>query len=144
MKKRSTKFLVAGGAIVLAIGFLIYNSVGQYSGFYMEVGELVARGESAYGQQVRLNGKVLAKSIDYDPGIPKLEFKITDADGKNEIPVVYNDLAPDTFKDGADVVVEGAYQKNGVFEADTLLAKCPSKYEAEAEGEGKGSEGESY
>ena len=42
---------------------------------------------------------------------------------------------PDLFKDGAEVVVEGRLVANGAgrhFEADKLMAKCPSKFEAEA------------
>ena len=39
-------------------------------------------------------------------------------------------IIPDTFVDEADVVVEGARRPDGVFEATTLLAKCPSKYES--------------
>jgi cytochrome c-type biogenesis protein CcmE len=40
---------------------------------------------------------------------------------------------PDTFKDDpanqVQVVVEGDYLTDGTFNADFLLAKCPSKYE---------------
>ena len=42
----------------------------------------------------------------------------------------YHGIVPDTFVDNADVVVEGRLAGDGTFEAHTLLAKCPSKYEA--------------
>jgi cytochrome c-type biogenesis protein CcmE len=45
-------------------------------------------------------------------------------------PVVYRGLAPDTFTDGVEVVVEGRLQPDGTFRATTLLAKCGSRYEA--------------
>ena len=44
--------------------------------------------------------------------------------------VNYHGIIPDTFVDGADVVVEGALSTDGTFDAHTLLAKCPSKYES--------------
>jgi cytochrome c-type biogenesis protein CcmE len=52
-------------------------------------------------------------------------------DGKRELPVVYEKEVPDTFVDGAEAVVEGALGSDGTFAAQTLLAKCPSKYEAQ-------------
>ncbi|NIV47932.1 MAG: hypothetical protein GWN46_14570, partial [Gammaproteobacteria bacterium] len=51
-------------------------------------------------------------------------------DGAATLAVHYHGIIPDTFVDGADVVVEGQLQSDGVFSAHTLLAKCPSKYES--------------
>ncbi len=51
------------------------------------------------------------------------------------LPVVYRSLeTPDLFKDGAEVVLEGRLSADGghpVFHADKVMAKCPSKFEAE-------------
>jgi cytochrome c-type biogenesis protein CcmE len=44
--------------------------------------------------------------------------------------VTYEGIVPDVFADEVEAVVEGVYAKNDVFEADTLLAKCPTKYES--------------
>ena len=55
-------------------------------------------------------------------------FNMTD--GEATLAVYYRGIIPDTFVDGADVVVEGQLQPDGVFAAHTLLAKCPSKYES--------------
>ena len=51
-------------------------------------------------------------------------------DGTAVYPVTYRGLAPDTFTDEADVVVEGRLARDGTFHATTLLAKCGSRYEA--------------
>ena len=48
--------------------------------------------------------------------------------------VRYEDVVPDTFKDHAEVVVEGRMASDGAFDATTLLAKCPSKYEGDEGG----------
>ena len=45
--------------------------------------------------------------------------------------MAYAKETPDTFVDGSEVVVEGSLGADGVFVAHTLLAKCPSKYEAQ-------------
>ena len=60
--------------------------------------------------------------------IETVAFVMTD--GGRELPVRYHGIIPDTFVDDADVVVEGALGADGTFAAHTLLAKCPSKYEA--------------
>jgi cytochrome c-type biogenesis protein CcmE len=57
-------------------------------------------------------------------------------DGAQVFPVVYRGIAPDTFTDGVDVVVEGRMGEDGTFRATTLLAKCASRYES-APGEEK-------
>ena len=46
--------------------------------------------------------------------------------------MVYAGIVPDTFRDEADVVLEGEVGSNGLFRAETLLAKCPSKYEGQS------------
>ena len=53
--------------------------------------------------------------------------------GDTSLPVVYSGVVPDAFKQNADVVVEGSLTRAGTFEADSLLVKCPSKYEAAPE-----------
>ncbi|NIM07412.1 MAG: cytochrome c maturation protein CcmE, partial [Armatimonadetes bacterium] len=60
-----------------------------------------------------------------------LKFTIIDSDGDKVLPVVFRGVAPDTFKEDADVVAEGYLTPEGVFQASTILAKCPSRYEAE-------------
>jgi cytochrome c-type biogenesis protein CcmE len=72
-------------------------------------------------------------SIQRIPGGKEYAFTVTD--GAKVYPVVYRGIAPDTFTDGADVVVEGRMGEDGTFHATTLLAKCASRYE-NAPGEG--------
>jgi cytochrome c-type biogenesis protein CcmE len=50
-------------------------------------------------------------------------------DGARTYPVTYHGIAPDTFTDGVDVVLEGRLDRDGTFRATTVLAKCASRYE---------------
>ena len=62
-------------------------------------------------------------------------FTVVDLEDESvSIPVVYRDILPDTFNDTGlvNVVIEGRYQ-NGVFQANVVLAKCGSRYEATPE-----------
>jgi cytochrome c-type biogenesis protein CcmE len=91
------------------------------------VTEFLAEPESA-ADGFRVNGKVEAGTIVRLPTGQDVTFVMTD--GRSTLPVVYHGIVPDTFVDGADVVVEGSLTPGGTFQASTLLAKCPSKYEA--------------
>ena len=52
------------------------------------------------------------------------------AQGGHALPVTYSGVVPDIFRPGIEVVVEGHYSGHGPFQAQTLLAKCPSKFQA--------------
>lgn len=78
---------------------------------------------------VKVGARVVTGSIQRHPGGREYAFQVTD--GARTIPVVYKGIAPDTFTDDVDVVVEGRMGRDGTFQATTLLAKCASRYEAE-------------
>ncbi len=128
---RRKQFLVAGLVIVVALGYLGYNAFQSASMYYLTVGELLAKGEAAYGEQLRVSGKVVEGTVQTDSEPNVLRFSIADSDG-TAMPAVYEGIVPDAFKASADVVLEGELTPPGVFEASFLLAKCPSKYEPES------------
>ena len=128
MLRGKIKFIIAIGVIALTLTYLVYGGVKDTMVYYLTVDELVERTPSVYEQRVRVSGTVVPGSIrkEVDGG---LEFKITD--GKETIDVNYRGIIPDIFRDNVEAVVEGAYTPERVFQADVLLAKCPTKYESE-------------
>ena len=126
---RRKRFLIVGLAVVIALGYLGFTAFQGASMYYLTVDELLARNDAAYGERVRLMGKVEDGSTVKNPETNTLRFAVTDEDGTS-LPVVYSGVVPDAFKQGADVVLEGALTPGGTFEASNLLVKCPSKYEA--------------
>jgi cytochrome c-type biogenesis protein CcmE len=130
MRKRNLKFVVGGVILIIAISYLIFTGIQKTALYYLTVSELNDRGPSlAHEESVRVNGRVLDGSIQWDSKDHTLNFIITD--GENKLPIIHQGIAPDTFKDGAEVVVQGRYTPEDVFEADKIMAKCPSKYEAQ-------------
>ena len=129
LKKKQIKFLMGSAAIVLALIYLVITGIGKTSVYYLTVSELLAKGESMYGEGVRVSGKVVNGSIQRDSA-SRVDFKITD--DYKDIKVRYKGIVPDLFKEGREVVVEGKVDPGGIFEATTLLTSCPSKYEPEA------------
>ncbi len=133
MKKKNVKFIIGGAIIAAAIIYLVYSGIQETALYYFTVSELKEEGFSlAYGESVRVNGSVLDGSIRWDSQEGTLHFIISD--GENELPIIYQGVAPDTFKSGAEVVVEGNYTPEKVLEVDKIMAKCHAKYEAEQNG----------
>lgn len=127
MLKGKIKFIVAIVVIALTVSYLVYGGVKDTMVYYLTVEELKAQVPEVYESRVRVSGTVVPGSIiKENNGL--LEFQITD--GAQTIDVEYEGIIPDIFADDVEAVVEGQYAKNDIFEADTLLAKCPTKYES--------------
>ncbi len=128
MKKKDLKFVVGGAIVAVTISYLAYGGIQKAALYYLTVSELKERGPSeTSGEMVRVNGIVLDGSLQYDYEKENLHFTITD--GKNKLPIIYEGVSPDTFGPGTEVVLEGRYESEDIFEASKLMAKCPSKYE---------------
>ncbi len=126
------RFLIVGLVVAIALGYLGFTAFQGASMYYLTVDELLARNDAAYGERVRLMGKVEEGSVVTNSETNTLRFAVAD-EGGTSLPVVYSGTVPDAFKQGSDVVVEGSLARTGTFEADSLLVKCPSKYEAAPE-----------
>jgi cytochrome c-type biogenesis protein CcmE len=126
--RKRLKFLLLGAGVVLSMGFLVVVGVREPGNFvyYLTVSEFLAAEERAT-DGFRVNGKVLQGSIERRNTGQDVAFTMTD--GPGSLRVEYHGIVPDTFVDGADVVVEGRLE-GSTFRAHTLLAKCPSKYES--------------
>jgi cytochrome c-type biogenesis protein CcmE len=126
---RSARVIVAALVVVAAIGYLVYNGFQSTSVYYLTVAELKAKSASADVGSARVAGIVAENSVQRSDGDSTIHFTISDSGAS--MPVVYKGLVPDIFGPGIQVVVEGHYNNaTGVFEASTLLAKCPSKFTA--------------
>ena len=133
MKPR-TKFLMGGGLILAAAGALMARSISETGVYYLTPTELAARlqaDSTLHGVGVRLGARVVPGSIRRAAGGREYAFVVTD--GARDVNVLYRGIAPDTFTDGVDVVVEGRMGQDGTFRATTLLAKCASRYESAPE-----------
>ena len=126
--KARLKFILPLLVIVSLISWLIFAGVKDSMVYYITVDELLEDVPDIYGQKIRVSGTVVHGSIKNDLD-DSLRFTI--ADGRGEIDVEYDGIIPDIFTDGVEAVVEGKLSGDNVFEADLLLAKCPTKYESE-------------
>ena len=125
----SPKIVICIVILVAAFTALVGLSFRSSMVYYLTVGEFIDHPPSDLDAHFRVNGHVVPGSIVKPSGRLGASFLMTD--GTRTLPVVFGKELPDTFVDNAEVVVEGRMRGES-FEAHTLLAKCPSKYESQA------------
>ena len=124
-------FLLAGIAILGAVAYLVFVNTQATAAYDMTVAEL-HNCITCTSESVRVTGTVQAGSIVRDDANERISFMINDGANasKDALPVTYSGVVPDIFRVGIQVVVEGKYSGQGPFQAQTLLTKCPSKFQS--------------
>ena len=121
--------IVALSAAVLLAVALVYTSFSASTEAKQPSEILNASPDSSYD----LTGVVLPGSIHHRSS--ELDFRVADRDNRKvSIPVRYSGEVPDPFTDGREVIVTGKVD-DGTFiaERDSLVTKCPSKFQTEAQ-----------
>ncbi len=124
--------------IVVVLGTLVYLAVeggASNATYYKTIAELSKMGDQAYGKRLRVGGDVETGSI--QRAGKEVVFVLTQ--DKNRLKVAYTgaDPLPDTFRDGAQALADGRLDRDGVFRAGKIQAKCASKYESKPGEPGK-------
>ncbi len=128
MRRTVVKFLAAGTILLAAIGYLAYAGLKDgWVSYHLEVDDF--RSSPKYRtQRVRLAGQVSEENLKMASGQLGVSFTLQ---GKSHQQAVnYRGVVPDMFKPGCEVVVEGKLDGAGVFQADSMLTKCASKYDS--------------
>lgn len=146
------KFMIGGLLILAAVVYLIASSTQASAEYFMTVNELNAEGAAAVNKSVRLSGAVLGDTIQYDASTLTLTFEVAHVPGDNNeiealgglavvlhnavndpslarMKVEYNGVMPDLLRNEAQAIMTGKLGEDGVFHAEELLLKCPTKYE---------------
>ncbi len=126
MKKRKAKLILISVVTVSVIGYLVYTGIRDTMLYYLTVTEVIENSYQSSTEGIRVGGKVLEGSVIWDPKALSLRF--TMGDDKNMLPVVYQGVVPDSFKQGRAAIIEGVYS-DGVLKASQIMPTCPSKYE---------------
>lgn len=133
-RRRPWGILALVGIVVLVVGWLALSSVGSALVYYQEPNELLARGQAAVGQTVRLGGLVEVGSVERERPGEDYELRFVVTDGVASIPVLTTNAPTASFREGAGAVVEGALGTDGVFVATQVIVKHDENYEAPAPG----------
>ena len=146
------KFVIGGVLILAAVVYLIVSSTQANAEYFMTIDELKAQSQGVIGKNLRISGAVVGDTIHYDPQTLTLRFEVANVTGDNNvveaqgglaavlhaavidpnrsrIEVVYTGPKPDLLKNEAQAIMTGHIGQDGIFYADELLLKCPTKYQ---------------
>lgn len=146
------KFVIGGALIIAAVAYLIASATHANAEFFMTVDEVKEDGAAAVGKSLRVSGAVLGDTIQYDPQTLTLSFEIAHMTGDNKeieaqgglaealyqavndpsrqrIRVVYIGPKPDLLRNEAQAILTGKLGEDGVFYAEEVLLKCPTRYD---------------
>ena len=146
------KFLIGGMLIFAAVVYLIVSSSQSAAQYFVTVQEMQEKPALVAGREIRVSGAILGDSIQYDSQTLTLRFTIAHTPGDNKeieargglaavlheavtdpslprLQVVYNGVKPDLLRHEAQAIMTGKMGDDGIFYAEELLLKCPTKYE---------------
>jgi cytochrome c-type biogenesis protein CcmE len=124
-RKQRRLVLIGSGVGVLAVAVaLMLNALRDSIVFFNSPSDVVEK-QVRPGTRIRLGGLVRTGTVVRGNNL-SVRFEVTD--GKNGIPVNYQGVLPDLFREGQGVVAEGALDAGGTFNADSILAKHDESY----------------
>jgi cytochrome c-type biogenesis protein CcmE len=149
---RINKFVIGGILILGAVVFLIWSSTAANAEYFLTIDELNAKGSGVVDRNLRVSGAVIGDSIQYDPQSLTLSFDVAHVPADNlaiesegglaevlhqavmdpsraRMKVVYVGPKPDLLRNEAQAIMTGHLGTDGVFYAEELLLKCPTRYE---------------
>ena len=122
-KKLSIILFVAAGLCV-TVGLILYAMSQNINLFYTPT--QVAQGEVREGQRIRIGGMVKECSVVSANDSLQVRFETTDY--VHAVPIEYEGILPDLFREGQGIVAEGSVDASGVFHASRVLAKHDENY----------------
>lgn len=145
-RRRFPKFLVGGVLMLAAVVYLIIGGTLTGARYFISIDELV-NNPQYIGQTVRVSGAVLGDTIIYDSenliidfdvvhipdDIPNLALAlytaVSNPDAARLSVHIENEVKPDLLQHEAQAILTGKMGSDGIFYANELLLKCPSRYE---------------
>jgi cytochrome c-type biogenesis protein CcmE len=122
-KGRRLVLIGLAGAVLAAAAALVLTALNDTIVFFNAPTQIVET-PPAPGTRLRLGGLVEAGSVKRDGS--NVTFAVTD--GVNKVDVTFTGLLPDLFREGQGVIAEGSLGTDGVFRADSVLAKHDETY----------------
>ncbi len=146
------KFVVGGLLILAAVIYLIVSSTQASAEYFLTIEEVREQETEIIGKSLRISGAVLGDTINYDPDTLTITFTVAHVTGDNDeieangglakvlhdavreegtprLDIVYTGPIPDLLQNEAQAIMTGHIEADGLFYADELLLKCPTKYE---------------
>ncbi|MBO9424435.1 cytochrome c maturation protein CcmE [Labrenzia sp. R4_1] len=122
-QRRLTLIGSAGAVLAVALGLILFALNDQIV-FFQSPSDIASQ-QIPEGQRIRLGGLVEDGSVERSDDV-NVKFRVTDT--AHSVAVTYQGILPDLFREGQGVVTEGVLTPDGVFVADSVLAKHDENY----------------
>jgi cytochrome c-type biogenesis protein CcmE len=129
LSPKRKKIAAAAIAVIAVLSLLVVVLRSSPANYWITPAELQRQGIVG-GQQVRVAGKIVNQSLNWDQANNAMVFKIKAEGEKVVLPVVYPGMPPESLVGDSKVIVEGS-MTNGKFNAGTILVRCPENYSTE-------------
>ena len=126
MKYKAVKIGLTSLVLAPTFGGLLYTTMAEGTEYYKHVDEVTSQPDQWYGKKMKLHGFVVDNTILVND--KTLEYRFDMQTNGQVVKASYKGVVPDTFKNGAEVVLGGILDRDG-FHATDMTAKCPSKYD---------------
>ena len=146
------KFLV--GSILLGASglYLLSTSSTSSTQYFLTINEVMSSGDKFVGKNIRISGAVIGESLKFNQATGNLSFYIAEVPGDykqvedqgglasvlenavsnpnlQRLQIIYSGEKPELLRNKAQAIITGQFHSDGVFYADEILLKCPSRYE---------------
>ncbi len=128
MSSKKTKVAISFGIVAVLLAWLVVSGFNENMQYFVTVTDFHKMPASEQEQSLRVKGNLVPASVEETGNNLEMFFLLEE--GGEQLRVRFDKERPDTFVDGSEVVVEGKLTDKGYFAANTLMAKCPSKYES--------------
>lgn len=133
IKSHRIRFIILGVVAILAVGYMIFAAFPGNTLYFLTVSEFMAGQEYQDGRMVRVSGKLIEESFQRQEDSAVSQFQLFDEANSSGVAMdaSYVGVMPDLFfNPHSEIILEGRYGPEDMFEADSILVKCPSKYQS--------------
>ena len=127
-----TRLVILLSVVALALGYMVYAAFPGNALYFLSVSEFMSKTDVRDGRIVRVSGKLVEGSFHREGGSTLSRFRLADSEsgpGNQHLTASYVGVLPDLFfNPHSEIILQGSYGGDQVFETDTVLVKCPSKY----------------
>ena len=113
--RRRKWFIIVAVVLVVGVAYAAFLFFGHQGADSLTVSEVSLQAESLHDQQVRVEGRVVPGSVEWDDKTQVIRFVLTD--DRETLSIIYQGIVPDNFKPGNELEVQGSYRSDGTFEA---------------------------
>lgn len=128
-----TRFFILGTVVVLALVYMVYAAFPGNVLYFLTVSEFMSGEEYQDGRTLRVSGQLVEGSFQRQESSTLSHFQIIDKEGGSgeRLDATYVGVVPDLFfNPHSEIILQGRYGSDEMFQADSILVKCPSKYQS--------------